>query len=87
MTGENYFGWRNARADAAMATARSTTSEEERLAAYQEHQRLFAEDLPALPLFSHQLLHLVRAPVRNFRPTNSVRVADTWNAAEWGSDA
>ena len=41
------------------------------------------EDLPALPLFSHDLIHLVRSDVRNYRPTNSVRVADTWNAAEW----
>ena len=86
MTGENYFGWRNDRADALLATARNTTSEEERVAAYREHQRLFAEDLPALPLFSHQLLHLVRSGVRNVRPTNSVRVADTWNAAEWEAD-
>ena len=41
------------------------------------------EDLPALPLFSHDLIHLVRADVRNYRPTSSVRVADTWNASEW----
>jgi peptide/nickel transport system substrate-binding protein len=83
MTGENYFGWRNPRADELLAKARSSPSDEERLAAYREHQRLFMEDLPALPLFSHDLIHLVRADVRGYRPTNSVRVADTWNAAEW----
>ena len=38
---------------------------------------------PALPLFSHDLIHLVRADVRNYCPTNSVRVADTWKASEW----
>jgi peptide/nickel transport system substrate-binding protein len=83
MTGENYFGWRNARADELIARARSTTSDEERLAAYREHQRLFMEDLPALPLFSHDLIHLVRSDLREYRPTNSVRVADTWNAYAW----
>jgi len=86
MTGENYFGWRNQRADDAMLMARTSTSEEERLAAYREHQRLFMEDLPALPLFSHDLIHLVRSNVRGYRPTNSVRVADTWNVAEWEAD-
>jgi peptide/nickel transport system substrate-binding protein len=83
MSGENYFGWRNPAADEAIARARSSPSEDERLAAYREHQRLFVEDLPALPLFSHELVHLVRSGVQNYRPTNSVRVADTWNAREW----
>ena len=83
MTGENYFGWRNARADDLLARARGSTDEAERLAAYREHQALFMEDLPALPLFSHDLIHLVRSDVRNYRPTSSVRVADTWNASEW----
>ena len=49
MTGENYFGWRNARADDLLARARSSPDESERLAAYREHQALFMEDLPALP--------------------------------------
>jgi peptide/nickel transport system substrate-binding protein len=83
MTGENYFGWRNQRADDLLAKARSSPADDERLTAYREHQRLFMEDLPALPLFSHDLIHLVRSDVRNYRPTSSVRVADTWNAAEW----
>lgn len=83
MTGENYFGWRNQQADDLLTRARSLPVEADRAAAYREHQRLFMEDLPALPLFSHDLIHLVRANVQNYRPTNSVRVADTWNASEW----
>jgi peptide/nickel transport system substrate-binding protein len=83
MTGENYFGWSNPKGDELIAKARDTPSDDERLAAYREHQKLFMEDLPALPLFSHDLIHLVRSDVRGYRPTNSVRVADTWNAAEW----
>lgn len=87
MTGENYFGWRNARADDLIATGRSSPSEQERIAAYKEHQKLFMEDLPALPLFSHDLIHLVRSDVKGYRPTSSVRVADTWNAVEWEAGA
>lgn len=83
MTGENYFGWKNPQADDLLTRARSAPAAEDRQAAYGEHQRLFMEDLPALPLFSHDLIHLVKSEVRNFRPTNSVRVADTWNAAQW----
>lgn len=87
LVGENYFGWRNEKADELIARARNAPSEEDRIAAYREHQRLFMEDLPALPLFSHDLVHLVRSDVRGYRPTNSVRVADTWNAWEWQADA
>ncbi len=83
MTGENYFGWKNPRADELLTRARNASSGDERTAAYREHQALFMEDLPALPLFSHDLIHLVKANVANYQPTNSVRVADTWNAAEW----
>jgi peptide/nickel transport system substrate-binding protein len=81
--GENYFGWRNARADAALDKALGTLNEAERKAAYAEHQKLWLEDLPALPLFSHLLIHVTKSGIRNYKPTNSVRYPNTWNAHEW----
>lgn len=81
--GENYFGWRNAKADAALDRAMGTLNESERKAAYQEHQEIWMEELPALPLFSHLLIHATKVGIRNYKPTNSVRYPTTWNAHEW----
>ena len=49
--GQNYSGWQNEAADALMEQARQTTDEDQRRDLYQQFQDLFAEELPALPLF------------------------------------
>lgn|GEM_PF-6366034 len=81
--GENYFGWRNAKADALLDKALGTLNEAERKTAYTEHQKLWLEELPALPLFSHLLIHATKKGIKNYKPTNSVRYPTTWNAHEW----
>lgn len=54
--GQNYTGWQNAEADLLIESARQSTDEAERRAAYAQFQAIFAEELPALPLF-HPLYH------------------------------
>jgi peptide/nickel transport system substrate-binding protein len=49
--GQNYAGWQNADADALMEQARRTTDSEQRKALYQQFQAIFADELPALPLY------------------------------------
>ena len=49
--GQNYTGWQNADADALMEQARRTTDPEQRKALYQQFQTIFADELPALPLY------------------------------------
>jgi peptide/nickel transport system substrate-binding protein len=49
--GQNYGGWSFRRADEIMEEARMTADQSQRLALYWEFQDIFAEQLPALPLF------------------------------------
>ena len=49
--GQNYTGWSNRRADELMEEGRSTTDQGRRIQLYTEFQRLFADELPALPLY------------------------------------
>jgi peptide/nickel transport system substrate-binding protein len=49
--GQNYGGWSFRRADEVMEEARVTADQSQRLALYWEFQDIFAEQLPALPLF------------------------------------
>lgn len=49
--GQNYTGWRNAETDALMEQARRTTDENARRELYHRFQQIFAEELPALPLY------------------------------------
>lgn len=49
--GQNYTGWSNRRADEIMEEARSVTDPGRRIQLYNEFQRIFADELPALPLY------------------------------------
>ncbi|MEZ4769009.1 MAG: ABC transporter substrate-binding protein [Caldilineales bacterium] len=49
--GQNYTGWSNRRADEIMEEGRSTTDQGRRIQLYTEFQRIFADELPALPLY------------------------------------
>jgi peptide/nickel transport system substrate-binding protein len=50
--GQNYTGWSNEQADLLMEEGRSTNDPGRRIQLYSEFQRIFAEELPALPLFN-----------------------------------
>ena len=49
--GQNYTGWSNPDADLTMEEGRSTNDPGRRIQLYSEFQRLFRQELPALPLF------------------------------------
>ncbi|MBK8048504.1 MAG: peptide ABC transporter substrate-binding protein [Anaerolineales bacterium] len=52
VSGQNYVGWQNPEADKLMEDARKATDEGARRALYQQFQTVFANDLPALPLYN-----------------------------------
>lgn len=49
--GQNYTGWSNLQADLLMEQGRAVTDPGLRLQLYSEFQKIFADELPALPLF------------------------------------
>lgn len=63
--GQNYTGWRNEQADLLMEQGRSVNDPGLRMQLYSEFQRMFREELPALPLFYDVYAHGVSDQVKD----------------------
>jgi len=63
--GQNYSGWANDEADELIEQARAMINEADRKANYYRFQELFAEELPALPLFYPVYTYAVSSKVHN----------------------
>jgi peptide/nickel transport system substrate-binding protein len=64
-SGQNYASWSNPEADALMEEARRTTNQDQRRGLYQEFQAIFADELPALPLYYPVYTYGVSSRVNN----------------------
>lgn len=64
--GNNHTGWCNPDYDQAVDRARHTLVRQEQRQFWAEAQRIFAEDLPALPLFPHITVAATRLEVTGF---------------------
>jgi hypothetical protein len=73
--GQNYSGWRHPGSDRLIDVAMEALDPEERRRALAAHQRLFSEELPALPLYSHTLVYLADERLEGFRPGRLVILA------------
>lgn len=82
-TGENVSGYQNPDYDAACEQALSAwPGTEAYLTAHHEAQRLFSEDLPALPLFM-RLRFAVSRPDLTGLILDPIEAAETWNIEEF----
>jgi peptide/nickel transport system substrate-binding protein len=82
--GQNYTGWSNEQADLLMEEGRSTNDPGRRIQLYSEFQRIFAEELPALPLFNDVYAYGVSDKVKDVEigqlnwPWERFRSAGQW---------
>ncbi|MDH7485121.1 MAG: peptide ABC transporter substrate-binding protein [Anaerolineae bacterium] len=82
--GQNYAGWAHRRADEIMEEARMTGDQARRMALYREFQDIFAEELPALPLFHPVYSYGVREKVQGVtigrlnEPSDRFRTIADW---------
>ena len=79
--GSNTRGWRHAENDKLCDQINETLDEAKRLELFRRQQEVFAEDLPALPLFFRLSLTTSMKALRNVKPTG-IRSLN-WNAEEW----
>ena len=80
--GVNVAGWSNEAYDAACGRALSLLpGQDGYVEAHQEAMRLFATELPAVPLFSRLRLAATTPDVLNFRP-DPTQPSELWNAFE-----
>lgn len=80
--GQNLPGWRNAEASRLAERVPQTLDEAERRKLLIEQQRLWVEDLPAIPLYFRSDVTVVRSDLQNWKPTGSM-VPPSWNAHAW----
>ena len=63
--GQNYTGWSNEQADLLMEQGRSVNDPGRRIQLYSEFQRIFGEQLPALPLYNDVYAYGVSSQVKD----------------------
>ncbi len=83
-SGSNLPGWCFREANNAIITATTALDLQERRAAYIEHQRIFSEELPVLPLFQRMTVVLASPTLVGLRPDPVAPI--TWNIAEWSRE-
>ncbi|MBL8045168.1 MAG: hypothetical protein JNL09_01435 [Anaerolineales bacterium] len=81
--GQNYTGWCNITADAAIQQFSQSFSRAERRTAYQTFQEELSKDVPVLPLFFRANVSAINPALENFAPEVNGAEPFTWNAAQW----
>lgn len=81
--GLNVSGWRHAENDRLLDAVTRALDEAERFDLMRRQQQVWAEELPALPLFFPPSITTAKASLRNVRPVGVFGSYITWNAWEW----
>ncbi|WP_162530385.1 peptide ABC transporter substrate-binding protein [Rhodovastum atsumiense] len=83
--GSNYMNFRNARMDAAIAVAETDLDPGHQKAAWAEMQRIYAEDLPVLPLFFRTEAYVLPTWLKGVEPTGHSAYSSLW-AEQWRAE-
>jgi len=86
--GQNYMGWCNEAASAAIKNANNTLVQDERIGFYRDFQAQFTTDIPSIPLFNRTETLATTAGLAGFAPTPGEPYY-THNVYDWelpGSD-
>jgi len=81
--GSNRRGWRNAENDRLSEQIGQELDAAKRVELFRRQQDLFAEDLPALPLYFRLSLTTAMKSLKNVRPTGLGSFYINWNSQEW----
>ncbi|MBD0272276.1 MAG: peptide ABC transporter substrate-binding protein [Acetobacteraceae bacterium] len=83
-SGQNYGGWRNAEMDALVEALPQELDPERRRGMWSRLQAIYAEELPALPLWFRADAHVWPRWLDGVRPTGHLNPTSLW-AEEWRS--
>ena len=81
-SGQNYTGFRNARMDEILERLPETLQRADRVPLWRELQAIYAEELPALPLWFRADAHVWPTWLEGVRPTGHLNASSLW-AEEW----
>ena len=81
-SGQNYGGWRNAEMDALVEALPQELDPEKRRGMWSRLQAIYAEELPALPLWFRADAHVWPRWLDGVRPTGHLNPTSLW-VEEW----
>jgi peptide/nickel transport system substrate-binding protein len=81
-SGQNYTGFRNARMDEILERLPETLQRADRIPLWRELQAIYAEELPAIPLWFRADAHVWPPWLEGVRPTGHLNPSSLW-AEEW----
>jgi peptide/nickel transport system substrate-binding protein len=82
--GDNLSLWSNARVDAILEEARTLAPPTRRVELYREFQEIFAQEVPAIPLYVPTVLYVQDASLSGVRIARLVAPGDRfWQVQEW----
>ena len=82
-SGQNYTGYRNPQVDALMDAIEVEIDRDKRAGLWHELQRIYAEDLPALPLFFRADAHVWPKWLKGVEPTGHMAPTTLWVERWW----
>ncbi|HBG43371.1 MAG TPA: peptide ABC transporter, partial [Firmicutes bacterium] len=80
--GQNRPGWRNAKSDELSRAILKELDEKKRIALFHEHQALWSEELPSIPLYFRVDVSAAHKNLQNVKPTGNTTPI-TWNVQNW----
>ncbi len=80
--GQNYPGWRNPKVSSILPRVPNEIDEKERTRMMHEVQEVYAEELPAVPVFFRPVEALAKEELVGFSPTGT-QTPVAWNVATW----
>lgn len=80
--GQNRPGWRSAKSDELCRAILKELSEPKRVKLFAEHQILWAQELPSIPLYFRADVSATNNSLLNVKPTGNT-TGITWNANTW----
>lgn len=83
--GNNPAGWCNPEFDRLGKLATTALERNDSLSLFHQAQRIFADEIPVLPLFAKVMVMAANPQLVNFRPDATVS-SETWNIEEWYLD-
>ena len=83
--GSNYMNWRNADVDKAILVAETDLDPAHQKVAWATTQRIYAEELPVLPLFFRSDAHVIPTWLKGVRPSGTSDYSSLW-AEDWRSE-
>ncbi|MCP4501788.1 MAG: peptide ABC transporter substrate-binding protein [Deltaproteobacteria bacterium] len=80
--GQNFPGWRNRKVTRLLKKIVVEVDEKKRVQMLHRVQELYAEDLPAMPMYFRPVVSILDPRLEHFSPTGT-QTPCTWNAEKW----